>query len=707
MDDLRPEDIRAAEFPVARRGYDRDAVDRFRHEVAARIEALEVELARVSETLTQLGFDEPSNLAVELETIGVEVASILEAARSAAEGMRSRASADAEARLAETSARIEDLLAEAEAAAFDMRASAWKEGSALVHSAIAEAEAMVVAAEKDALLMRAEAEREALRLVGDARRERDELVGAAREEAEMLLATARQESEAMMAAARQQAEAAQERARALEDRRAELMGELEAARSSIGRLEEEIESKRQALEEPEPDLVDDLIEDAPASHWLEDEGSVRIVPAARFVVPDPVDALELAAEVEALRGGGSQPEREAVFTAEAERAAEPVPEPESQPELESGPEVVLESEVVSVSETRPAPAAEPVPEPEAARRQQPEPEVVLEPEVGVPPASQRRSEPDAVERVEPPAPSVQAVEALVQAAAGLTVESVPAAVTNGEGDELASLFASLRSPETVSSSVEAVEPPVAGAAESVVDEASEVPPSESGPAPEAPTVEVDAFAVRDRRLLPIQNQVLRTVKRDLVELQNRALEELRMDDGWEPTVDDIAAGLSGVVADVPGEAELAGAAGAAELVGAAMTPEIATTAASDPAAAFAAALHEAVAASLRRSRGAGAGTREVAASVSKVFRAWRTDEAERRVRTLAYEAYHRGLLAGLAALGVDHVEVVSAGLSCGRCPAGMGPWSPGGSPPKGTVVPPAEPSCGCTVVPAGAVPAGR
>ena len=44
----------------------------------------------------------------------------------------------------------------------------------------------------------------------------------------------------------------------------------------------------------------------------------------------------------------------------------------------------------------------------------------------------------------------------------------------------------------------------------------------------------DPFALRERLLLPAQNRALRTVKRHLVEAQNRALEDLRLTDGWEP-----------------------------------------------------------------------------------------------------------------------------------------------------------------------------
>jgi hypothetical protein len=54
---------------------------------------------------------------------------------------------------------------------------------------------------------------------------------------------------------------------------------------------------------------------------------------------------------------------------------------------------------------------------------------------------------------------------------------------------------------------------------------------------------------------------------------------------------------------------------------------------------------------------AGAGSRERGASVGRIFRAWRTDEAERRVRRLAHAEYNAGVVAGLKALGRGHAVI--------------------------------------------------
>jgi hypothetical protein len=114
---------------------------------------------------------------------------------------------------------------------------------------------------------------------------------------------------------------------------------------------------------------------------------------------------------------------------------------------------------------------------------------------------------------------------------------------------------------------------------------------------------------------------------------------------------------------------------------------------------LAAAVQAAVEAELEAT--AGAGPRERAAAVSRVFRAWRGEEAERWVRLAARTAFHDSLLAGLASLGVSRVAAVPYGGTCDRCPVGAGSWDPGGEPPEGRAVPPAGLDCHCAVAPAG------
>jgi hypothetical protein len=84
-------------------------------------------------------------------------------------------------------------------------------------------------------------------------------------------------------------------------------------------------------------------------------------------------------------------------------------------------------------------------------------------------------------------------------------------------------------------------------------------------------------------------------------------------------------------------------------------------------------------------------SRELAASVSRVFRGWRTDEAERRVTDLAADAYHRGIVATLASQGMAAGLVVS-GRGCVRCREAAETGD--------EVIPPLHPGCGCGLAPA-------
>jgi hypothetical protein len=98
----------------------------------------------------------------------------------------------------------------------------------------------------------------------------------------------------------------------------------------------------------------------------------------------------------------------------------------------------------------------------------------------------------------------------------------------------------------------------------------------------------------------------------LVDLQNEALEALRVNEAWVPddSFTDRFGGGFGLLAE--GDPDVDAAARARE---------------------FAADLQDAVATAIEHARETGHGSRAVASSASKVFRTWRSDEAERRVRT--------------------------------------------------------------------------
>jgi hypothetical protein len=88
---------------------------------------------------------------------------------------------------------------------------------------------------------------------------------------------------------------------------------------------------------------------------------------------------------------------------------------------------------------------------------------------------------------------------------------------------------------------------------------------------------------------------------------------------------------------------------------------------------------------------AGHGPRELGSAVSRVFRAWRTDEAERRVRDLGVHAYHEGIQATVAAAGGPPLRWVVSGRGCASCRAAA-------EQPVASTVPPLHPGCACLIV---------
>ena len=348
-----------------------------------------------------------------------------------------------------------------------------------------------------------------------------------------------------MIAANKQAEAAQERARALEDRRSELLSELEATRTSISQLEDEIDSRRQALETPEP-----MPEPEPEarSHHSLDSGSVKIVAPSKVVTLRPVDPDELVADVEAIR------------SAKAPKAQEPLP--------------VDAPETVAV--------------------------------IAPPPPLVSVATPARVMDAEPASEAVTDV----------TVASE--AVTDSSMDEIESLFAKLRD--------DTAEQPVVKLAEAQ-PEPKPTPKSKPKPKPKTKAgvtheqqPEVDAVdaqptepvSVPDAPLTPLaaQNAALKAIKRSLVDLQNETLEALRTDETWMPD-EGFTNRFEEPFADL-GES-------------------VDAETAADAGRAFASDLHDAVMSVIEAERGQGSGSRAVASAASKVFRTWRSDEAERRI----------------------------------------------------------------------------
>ncbi len=193
-----------------------------------------------------------------------------------------------------------------------------------------------------------------------------------------------------------------------------------------------------------------------------------------------------------------------------------------------------------------------------------------------------------------------------------------AAEPAGSPDDLGALFDSLRSGEPL---------------EEVQVEAESEPAS-----PAEPIATRDWIEERDSRLLPITNRALRGVKKAVTELQNIALDSLRTDEAWRPEASAISEAVQAELTTVWAESFAAGHAVAEEMTGDKLkrprTPRQGIV--KD----FGAALGGALSGALDD---AGAGQRERQSAASKVFRVWRTDEAERRIREAAIEAFERGI----------------------------------------------------------------
>lgn len=199
-----------------------------------------------------------------------------------------------------------------------------------------------------------------------------------------------------------------------------------------------------------------------------------------------------------------------------------------------------------------------------------------------------------------------------------------------DGDDVGALFASLREgghPE---------DPVESDTAETEPEPLEAAPPAETDPR--------DWIDERDSRLLPITNRALRGAKKSIAELQNIALDSLRTDEDWRPDADAVADALQAELIGVWAESFAAGHGVAEEMTGSKLKRP--TTPQSSAPTDFASALSEAVAVALAET---GEGQRERQSAASRVYRVWRTDEAERRIRELAIHAYEQAIEASVAA----------------------------------------------------------
>lgn len=641
MPDQPPtDDISGRSFRTVFRGYDPAEVAAFLSELAAEITELRSQRDRLAARLGELG---ARDLRAEFEAVGREVAEVLEAARSAAETIRERAAADAARWRSEALAEAEAERRSARADAEQLRSDAWTTSSQLLEQVQREAEALRTRAERDALTILGEAEREAHRLTAAARREADETLRSARMEAERLNVEANARHDEIIETARRQAEAAQERARALEQRRDELLRELESVKATLTRMEGELDQRREHLG----------LSAAPP------EPSVRVVPgpaprpSPSIVTPEDGEDWEPGETVRVIRPGPRTPHDEEEQLPEAEELAEEVARlqrPQSPGEAASPPDVEPGNEAL---QAEPPTSPEPAPAP-----QPPAPVQAVEEPAG--PAPPTEEAPEEAPPPPPAPPRQDEVEDLFRRLRGPAVRGAPT-------PESPSVPRQERAPAASAALRE--EPPPA-------------PPPRARPAPSDPA----AFDRRERLLLPVTNRALRNIKRQLTEEQNLALDEIRSaEEKWEPQGPAITERVRADLVVLVSEAYAAGHAAAEELVGERLPRPPAPQ--REVADGFVAALVDDLREVVEEARNSGQGGRQLSASVSRVFRGWRTDEAERRVRDLAHRAYHEGLAAGLGH-GGRRVRFLVGGRGCATCRAAEE---------EGDRLPPIHPGCSCTL----------
>ena len=529
--DLTPESVRQVQFRTTLRGLDRGEVELFLDSVATRLEALEEAREKLAAKLESAN---ARDLETEFDSVGREVAAILQAAREASDTMRERAKVDSTKWRSEAMEEAEEARKSAAADAEALRRDAWVTGSQLLEQSAAAAETLRANAARDVLTIMGEAEREAHRLTSGARRESEDLVRNAAMEVEKITNEAVKRRDEIIDGANRQAATAQERARALEQRRDELLDELENVRSTLTRLESSLEERREALDlgTSEPSNVKVVHPPADAAKTWELGETVRVVPPKDFKpgTPDPGVAEEVADEVIRMR--------------------EPPPEPQ------------------------PAPGHEPAPEPEAET----EVDTTPEPESEPAPTTPR------------PAPAMAEVRS----------------------DDLTALFSSLR--ESGSHSVD--EPPVEE---------------------EAPSG-IDWLDVRESKLLPITNRALRGIRKAITEIQNVALDSLRTESEWAPDRSQIVETVHAEILAVWSESFAAGHEAAEEMTRSKLKrPKTPKSSADDK---FASDLANAVERALAD---AGATPKSRQSAVSRIFRTWRSDEAERRIREISLHGYEAGV----------------------------------------------------------------
>ena len=210
-------------------------------------------------------------------------------------------------------------------------------------------------------------------------------------------------------------------------------------------------------------------------------------------------------------------------------------------------------------------------------------------------------------------------------------------------------------------------------------------------------LDVDAQELIDHLLLPVTNRILRSVKRQLTDAQNLALEGIRVAEGsWEPAAGDLASKVHGDFVILSQESFAAGYSAAETMSGQGLgRAKPASGDIIDHSQAFTDDLVAALASTLDKA----GDQRDISSAASRVFRVWRTDEAERRIRQHARDAYHRGVSRGLATAGLSTMFLSVSGRGCPECRAVEERGGVAAGSDFDGDMPPFHDGCSCTVVP--------
>lgn len=197
-------------------------------------------------------------------------------------------------------------------------------------------------------------------------------------------------------------------------------------------------------------------------------------------------------------------------------------------------------------------------------------------------------------------------------------------------------------------------------------------------------------ALRDRSLRPIVNRAVRGVKRQLTDLQGEQVKALDQDrEGWKPRRADFGPYLVHTISLMEREGSDCGFSTASEFSDTGLPPP-----SREEGGSFIDDLFEGVSQAIRASRELEPSGRNVSRDLARVFRIWRTEEVERRLRFLAARAYHRGLVQGFGSARLGKL-VVKGGNCCDACNSFRGSiMAPDDAPPI-----PVHEGCRCMLLP--------